>query len=70
MSLHNMTLQLSDQTYNILNDLAKKLGDSKKEAIKKAIALLELVLEEQGEGSRFEIINDIKKYRKGLLPIR
>jgi len=70
MSLHNMTLQLSDQTYNILNDIAKKLGDSKKEAIKKAIALLELVLEEQDQGSRLEIINDTKKYRKGVLPIR
>jgi predicted transcriptional regulator len=70
MGLHNMTLQLSDATYNILNDIAKKLGDSKKEAIKKAIALLELVLEEQDEGSKIEIINDDKKIRQRLLPIR
>lgn len=70
MSIHNMTLQLSDKTYNILNDIAKKLGDSKKEAIKKAIALLELVLEEQDEGSRIELINDAKKTRQRLLPIR
>ena len=70
MGLHNMTLQLSDQTYNILNELAKDLGDSKKEAIKKAIALLEVVLAEQKIGSRIEFINDVKKSRQRLIPIR
>lgn len=69
-NVHNMTLQLSDETYAILNNLAKGLGDSKKEAIKKAIALLEAVLNEQKSGSRIEFINDKQQYRKGLLPIR
>lgn len=70
MGLHNMTLQLSDQTYDIINALAKKLGDSKKEAIKKAIALLEAVLEEQSEGGAIEFVNEKKGTRKKLLAIR
>lgn len=70
MNIHNMTLQLSDDTYALLNNLAKNLGDSKKEVIKKAISLLEVVINEQKSGSRIEFINDTEKYRKGLLPIR
>jgi hypothetical protein len=70
MSLHNMTLQLSDKAYNTLNELATTLGDSKKEAIKKAISLLEIVLEEQKAGSRIEFINDNREYRKGLVSIK
>lgn len=65
-----MTLQLSDETYNVLNELSRNLGDSKKEVIKKAIALLEMVLDEQKAGSKIEFINDKEKYRKGLMPIR
>lgn len=69
MALHNMTLQLSDDAYRLVEQLASQLGSSKKEVIKKAISLLDIAIREQKSGSTIEFINQQKETRKAMLPI-
>lgn len=62
----SITLLLSGETNDLLNDLATHFNGNKSEVIKKSVALLELALKTQQEGGRVEFINDAKKTRKAL----
>jgi hypothetical protein len=59
-----LTLEFNDQSYNLLEALSKEMGNSKKEAIKKALSLLKIAIDEQKQGSILEFANKKKDYRK------
>jgi hypothetical protein len=62
--MRRLTLEFSDQSYNLLEALSKEMGNSKKEAIRKALSLLKIAIEEQKQGSTLEFANKKKDYRK------
>ncbi len=62
--MRRLTVEFSDESYSILEALAKEMGNSKKEAIKKALSLLKITIEEQKKGSTLEFANKEKDYRK------
>jgi hypothetical protein len=59
-----ITLDFNDQAYNLLESLAKEMGNSKKEAIKKSLSLLKIAIDEQKQGSTMEFANKKLDYRK------
>ena len=62
--MRRLTIEFSDEAYNVLLELSQKMGNSKKEAIKKALSLLKIAIDEQKEGSTLEFANKKKDYRK------
>lgn len=62
--MKRLTVEFSDEAYGVLEAISKDLGNSKKEAIKKAISLLYLTINEQKQGSTLEFANKKMDYRK------
>jgi len=62
--MRRLTLEFNDVSYNLLEGLAKEMGNSKKEAIKKALSLLKIAIDEQKQGSTIEFSNKKDNYRK------
>lgn len=62
--MRRLTLEFNEQSYNLLEELARDMGNSKKEAIKKALSLLKIAIDEQKQGSTLEFANKKKNYRK------
>ncbi len=62
--MRRLTVEFNDESYIILEELAREMGNSKKEAIKKALSLLKIAIEEQKQGSTLEFANKEKNYRK------
>jgi hypothetical protein len=62
--MRRLTLEFNDESYRLLEGLATEMGNSKKEAIKKALSLLKIAIEEQKQGSTLEFANKSKNYRK------
>ena len=62
--MRRLTLEFNDESYNLLERLAKEMGNSKKEAIKKALSLLKIAIDEQKQGSTLEFANKNDNYRK------
>lgn len=59
-----LTVEFSDDAYNLLEELAKEMGNSKKEAIRKSLSLLKIAIDEQRQGSSLEFTNEKRNYRK------
>ena len=62
--MRRLTIEFTDDAYNVLLELSQKMGNSKKEAIKKALSLLKIAIDEQEQGSTLEFANKKKDYRK------
>ena len=62
--MRRLTLEFNEESYNLLEGLAKEMGNSKKEAIKKALSLLKIAIDEQKQGSTLEFANKKDNYRK------
>ena len=62
--MRRLTLEFNDESYKLLEGLAKEMGNSKKEAIKKALSLLKIAIDEQKQGSTIEFANKKDNYRK------
>ncbi len=61
-----LTVEFTDEAYKLLEKIAEEMGNSKKEAIKRAISLLGLAIEEQKNGSVLEFANEKKNYRREI----
>lgn len=62
--MRRVTVEFSDDSYQLLEELASVMDNSKKEAIRKSLSLLKLVVEEQQKGSSVEFANKKLNYRK------
>lgn len=62
--MRRLTVEFNDESYNLLEGLSKELGNSKKEAVKKALSLLRIAIDEQKQGSTLEFTNKKLDYRK------
>ncbi len=62
--MRRLTVEFSDESYNLLEEVAKEMGNSKKEAIRKALSLLKIAIDEQKKGSTVEFANKKLDYRK------
>lgn len=61
-----VTVDFSAEANKSLEELAKELNSSKADAIRKALALLTLTLQEQKEGSKLVFENKKTKEKKEL----
>lgn len=59
-----LTVEFSDDAYSLLEELAKEMGNSKKEVIRKSLSLLKIAIDEQKRGSTLEFANKKNNYRK------
>lgn len=62
--MRRLTLEFNEESYKLLEGLAKEMGNSKKEAIKKALSLLKIAIDEQKMGSKLEFFNKKGNYIK------
>lgn len=62
--MRRLTVEFSDESYRLLEELAQEMDNSKREAIKKALSFLKIAIDEQKKGSTVEFSNKKLDYRK------
>lgn len=56
-----LSLDVSPELYSLLEETAAKIGGSKSDALRKAIVLLDVVVDAQQEGKIFGVANNDKE---------